>query len=261
VASNKRNTARTERLALVQRIAKAVGCDLYSDSVQIISEYGQQLSRKHCERIVTRLDLALRRRSAKSSERDRIALVKCLVALLPHSDSHIRGCLLRERYDEEVQFTLLCYLDDVRTLPEARSLARDLPAIIGQYIADAKSDAAHAVWMAGDLLGDHWPIRSGIAPLIEASLKGYHVAGRRAALHGLAHAITRARAKDRQRIEACLNRVAKADRSKVVRNEARNILNGSDPCAGLVDWRSSVASEARGQAHRNAHHRDFDESR
>jgi hypothetical protein len=89
--------------------------------------------------------------------------------------------------------------------------------------------------MAGDLLGDHWPLREGVPPLIRAAKGARFVAGRRGAIHGLAESLQRTRSDSRLAVWVmrCLADVAHDDASQRVRWDAQLVTEGRIPsCCG-----------------------------
>lgn len=79
--------------------------------------------------------------------------------------------------------------------------------------------------MAGDLLGDHWPLDEALPALTLLVKKARHPAGRRAAVHGLSHAIERATKHEQWKIVETLRGAADADESGAVRRAANAALN------------------------------------
>jgi hypothetical protein len=78
--------------------------------------------------------------------------------------------------------------------------------------------------MAGDLLGDHWPLNESLPVLQRLATDARFVAGREGALHGLAHALDRAEKAQQWQIVATLKLVAEKDRSAKVRRYASSII-------------------------------------
>ncbi len=179
-----------------------------------------------------RLELALDaahglvRETGRRGESNRILLAKALVALLPVSLGAIRALMVKkpDRDTAEAQFSLFCFLDGAFDFAEGRRTAPALLEAVGTYIHAIKSNAARAAWMAGDLLGDHWPVNEALPVLLSAVRTAKHPPGREAALHGLSHALERANKRQQWAIIQVLRDVAAEDRSRIIRNYAQGIL-------------------------------------
>ncbi len=156
----------------------------------------------------------------------RVVASKLAVALLPDSITGIERCLRNRRaIAAEMQFSLLCFLSDAQPL-RSSALSRRLLGLVGELLLDTRRDIAHAAWMAGDLLGDHWDLREGLRVLRKVALHGRYVVGRQAAIHGLFHLGERAPAAYRLQVARVLRRVARSDRNTAVRHSAARALEG-----------------------------------
>jgi len=166
-------------------------------------------------------------------ERERVRAVKVLVALLPESWAIIQRWLRAgaDPRKHEVLFTLFCFLDDVPLRPGAEALRGAVLKLIEEFLIQVRKDPKLAAWMAGDLLGDHWELQESLPILFRAAKGARFVAGRKAALHGLAHALSRTKGSSRSKIRRVLAEVQEADRSATVRQESEFVLSGRDPCA------------------------------
>lgn len=119
---------------------------------------------------------------------NRIAAVRVLVGGLPQTINVISR-LVRDRsrpLSYEIHFTLFCYLDRL-DLPADRRLRARVLQLVKEYLMTASSNRAHATWMAGDLLGDHWEAREAVVVLREVLTCSKHHAAREAAIHGLVY--------------------------------------------------------------------------
>jgi hypothetical protein len=107
---------------------------------------------------------------------------------VPESSKTIKYLIQRNatQGDAEIHFSLFCFLDKLSTLPSESTLEAELPLLLERYLIDSKSNYGSAAWMAGDLLGDHWPLRESMPILSKAAKQGRYVAGRVAAIHGIA---------------------------------------------------------------------------
>jgi hypothetical protein len=123
----------------------------------------------------------------------------------------------------EVQFTLFSALDrdDLSENEQRRVLA-----LIENYLMTVTSGAGYAAWKAGDLLGDEWNSLETVQILARILFSSKNVAGRRAALHGMEHAIKKARPSETERLFSLIRKVASGDRSAKVRKLASLTLAG-----------------------------------
>jgi hypothetical protein len=159
-------------------------------------------------------------------EQLRIAAVKLAISLLPESASMICD-LLQQReklIDFEIHFTLFCYLGSAHLIDD--NFAQALPGILREYLFKAKHNKAQATWMCCDLLGDHWPVASGLPILLLTATDAPFAAPREAAVSGLGQLIRRVGFRKQRVIRSVLRTLARNDRSKSVRTRARMILNG-----------------------------------
>ena len=87
-----------------------------------------------------------------------------------------------------------------------------------------KTEVALAGWMAGELLGDDWNLSESL-PVLTSVVKGApNVVGRVNALHGLSQALRRTRGHARHYIITILRQVALNDKSKKIRDSAKELL-------------------------------------
>ena len=93
------------------------------------------------------------------------------------------------RYAGEIRFDIFCFLDQVRELAAAEEHLGFVPHLVENYLSTTRSNAGQAAWMAGDLLGDHWPAREAVPTLLRLAEHARFAAGRKSAIHGLSHAI------------------------------------------------------------------------
>jgi hypothetical protein len=161
-------------------------------------------------------------------EKTRIGVVKILVSLLPGS-WNLMDRWLKARGDSqayEIQFTMFCFLDNVpdMSLPEAAT--SQILDSLADYLKTINTEAAHAAWMVGDLLGDHWCTPETFTVLLEAVQDARFVAGRSAALSGIEKALARAPrgGSSVERAVKVLETVSQSDRSRRIRAGARNLL-------------------------------------
>lgn len=91
---------------------------------------------------------------------------------------------------------------------------------------NVKSESGYAAWKAGDLLGDEWNTRETVQILERLLSFAKHVAGRKAALHGLQHAIKKATPSKRETLFSLIREAASSDTSAEVRKMASLTLEG-----------------------------------
>jgi hypothetical protein len=158
-------------------------------------------------------------------EPTRVALVKLVVAAFPDSAPLIRRRVIEASgsYASEICFTIFCFLDRIQDLPVGAEHSEFVPALVECYLQNVRSNAGHAAWMAGDLLGDHWRLSVSVPILLRLAESARFVAGRDSAIHGLGHAM-RTDGKSATVIESALRRIATSDRSLAVRGSARIAL-------------------------------------
>jgi hypothetical protein len=152
-------------------------------------------------------------------------LAKVIVALLPESFPQLQDLLTPDGNGvAEAQFSLFVFLDDAPRLLNRREQRDRVLSLVGQYLLKVRHDAARAPWMAGDLLGDHWPFEESTPVLIHAARHGRFVAGREGALHGVSHALQRVPQRLQWELVSILKSVAEKDRSVKLRRYAQEIL-------------------------------------
>ena len=118
-----------------------------------------------------------------------------------------------------MQFTLFCFLDAVPRVPRAKRFANEIPRLVQDYLMNVPTDTALAAWMAGHMMGDHWPRRGeAVGLLIRVLADSSYVAGRLAAFLALKNLLaTDVSSGMRRKIKAALERAQGRDRSKLVR--------------------------------------------
>ncbi len=178
----------------------------------------QQQVRRFAESVLKSPDL-------RRNERLRAGAVRLIVALLPETfpllEELLRDCSSPLWY--EVQFTAFSALDrdDLGAAEQARVLN-----LVHDYLLNINSDAGFAAWKAGDLLGAEWRDPDTVMMLGELLLSARHTSGRKAALHGIEHALNNASAEEVQQLGAWVRKAAQEDRSAEVRRAAQLALKG-----------------------------------
>ena len=161
-----------------------------------------------------------------ANEPSRLLLAKLIVAAVPESTIVLRR-VLHELPDEdfvgELRFSLFVALSELPDLLSESELA-EVEREIDAFLQDVPRDSGQAAWMAGDLLGDHWPLSQALPTLIRLSRMAQHSAGREAAIHGLSHALDRASKPQQWQIIDTLKQVARIDRDSGVRGYAKDVL-------------------------------------
>jgi hypothetical protein len=172
-------------------------------------------------------DAILRDDRCRSKELTRVVIAKILVAGMPHSVGIIRQWLTRTAgsHTQEVHFSLFCYLDEVPRLLGRCRVTRDILLLVERYLMNVRSTAASSAWMAGDLLGDHSTPKTALSVLRRVARRARFTAGRKGAIHGLAHLLKRRGAAERRAVLATLRIVAANDRSAQVRAYAHLVLS------------------------------------
>jgi len=182
-------------------------------------------------------------KNLKRSETLRNGAVRLIVALLPKTFPTIERFLadFSSPLWYEVQFTIFCSLDrdDLSKSDQRRVLT-----LIEHYLMNVKSGAGHAAWKAGDLLGDEWNTPETVRILERVLIAAKYVPGRKSAIHGLEHAIEKAKASERDRLFALIEQAASKDPSAKIRQRASSTLRGVG-CHNLP-YRP-LPSEATGQ--------------
>ena len=177
--------------------------------------------------LLKRAASALESKAVVTSEDLRVGLVKVAIALLPDSLPLVRAVIIDERhkYDPEVRFSLFCFLGDLPGLSIGEAIEEEICGCVSTFLAEVRTNAGQAPWMAGDLLGSHWRAAPGVSALCGVAKEARFVIGREAAIHGLSHALERS-PELRASIHSVLNEIADADRSGRVRRYARAVLDG-----------------------------------
>ncbi len=178
----------------------------------------------------------LRRNSALRS-----GAVRLVVAMLPQTfalfEELLADCSSPLWY--EAQFTAFSALDrgDLSQKDQNRILA-----LIQYYLMNVRSESGYAAWKAGDLLGDEWNTPETVQVLENLLFSAKSVAGRKAALHGIEHAIKKVLPSERERLFSLVRKVASLDRSGEVRKHAALALRGVG-CHHPISERDSFLRE------------------
>lgn len=209
-------------------LAGVIGMDVMSSPIQSLNMEIQRVSKRKARKLMAFCLQALdsRKLRARHRETDRIAVVKCLVGLLPDTEHRVRWLLSRPEADgwTEEQFTLFCYIEEAQEIEGVASLMEDVPRLVGTFLATVRTDRSRAGWMAAHLLGEHWPTIDAARILCDVAAKGRFAMGRWCSLSGI-----ESLAKVTQPgpvvdiIRETVQRVVAGDRSGRVRRYARKI--------------------------------------
>lgn len=171
------------------------------------------------------LRTVLRDKQLKKKTALRDGTARFVVALLPQTfdllEELLSDCSSSMWY--EIQFTIFSALDR-KVLREEDQ--RRVLALVEHYLGKVKSKSGYAAWKAGDLLGDEWNTPETVEILERLIRTAKNVAGRKAALHGMEHAIERAVPSEREKLFSLIRQVASTDPSAEVRRDATLALRG-----------------------------------
>ena len=179
------------------------------------------------QRLVEMLAGSLEDAGALATEPSRVLQARLLVALLPASITIVERLLSKVEPDSttaELQFSLLVALEDLPDMHEGSTLVERVAPSIEGYLLQVREDSAQAAWMAGDLLGDHWPLEIALPVLLGVSRTATHVAGREGAIHGLSHVLKRVDKREQWEIVQTIRQIAERDRSNQVRRYANSVM-------------------------------------
>lgn len=188
----------------------------------------QRLGQPSKERLISLCDSALKHADVRDSEVNRVLIAKILVTLLPESGKTVEYWLRKHsvKHAYEVHFSLFCFLDRVREMNLHQECIGQVIQLIQTYLMNVSSETGQAAWMAGDLLGDHWPIKEGLPILIHLATQAKHPAGRRGAIHGLAHLLagSKSKAREKDKITNLIREISNQDMDQCIREYAAFVL-------------------------------------
>lgn len=211
---------------MLSQISAVIGLDPYRATFdELLRAVGSSGSdRSHT---LLAIDEVIAASSDHSTEVLRVGATKALLALLPESAERVEELLKStgSRNFYEWHFSIFCYLDEVPRMERARSFAARIPSLVEQYLLNVRVESAHAAWMAGDLMGDHWDAEDAVPVLIRSAKNARYVAGRKGAIHGLGCLLARLSSSNASGVVAALASVARSDRSLRVQQEAAVVLD------------------------------------
>lgn len=195
-------------------------------SVPELRRYLERVGAVRRSAMVAQAKQVLKDRSLVAREDVRIAAVKTLVADLGRNLEFVRSllkvCASHDSY--EVQFTLFCWLDR-EDLPPDQRLKNQVLSVVVEYLLGVERETAHAAWMAGDLLGDHWRTQAAHNALQRIALQASHPAGRKGAIHGLEESCRWVSPSRRVGVVRLLTRISHSDPRSSVRDYANSVLS------------------------------------
>ncbi len=174
---------------------------------------------------------ALNDRKLMQQQALRNAVISFIVECIPDTFPLLERVLTTYNWPfwYEAQFTTLAWL--VRSELNRRE-QRKVLALVDKNLMTVRSEAGMAAWKAGDLLGDEWLRADTVKILERVVLAAPYVAGRKGALHGIAHAIEKAGGGRKKRLLQLLRRVSVEDRSADVRSYAEYFVQHGGCCMG-----------------------------
>ena len=160
-------------------------------------------------------------------EHSRVFLARVLVALVPQSLDAITTFIEIMEPAElqcELQFSLFVALSDLPALvPDPETLDR-ITRIVEEYLFSVRTDSAQAAWMAGDLLGDHWPVDRAFPALVRVARLAEFDGARRSAIHGLSHMLASAPKRRQWEVVTVLRDIAEHDSNERIRTSAESAI-------------------------------------
>lgn len=223
----RREARRAVTTSAVAQLEEGVGQSLRSAPIPVLTTALRGYGADFRGQLLQELEQVVFLKRTELREDSRVAIARSLVALLPASLGTIAE-VLKSRGDAgayELHFSLFCFLSDHPQVQADQRLRHQLLHHIERYLESVRAATGEAAWMAGDLLGDHWPLEEALPVLLSLARSARYVAGREGALHGLAHALARATKQGQWEIMAGLKAVAAGDRSEAVRSYATQIMS------------------------------------
>lgn len=210
---------------LVEAVRAAIGSIREDATVAFLRDRIATISPNERDKLLLALLEAVQDPSSLSTESERVFVARLVAASVPFTFSVLESALQYAVEDNgaEFQFSVFVALTDIHEVATAAQIARVLYCV-QSFLSDVAVDRQQEAWMAGDLLGDHWRVDESLPALLLLATKARYPAGRRAALHGLSHAIERATKEQQWTIVATLKAAAENDESHTVRRAAISAL-------------------------------------
>jgi len=212
-----------------KKLFEILNVDAYIEKVDELEKRCKRLNNSTRLRLLSICKESLQFQEIRRYEPLRIALIKTLIALVPDSNIIIESLINKksDQYFYEVHFSLFCFLDQLHQLKGGKKLASKIPFLIEQYLFNVKSNAGNAAWMAGDLLGDHWPLEESLPVLLKSAKNSRFIAGRSSALHGIEEALRKIETSKKKKILMLLKEIYKTDRSSKIKTYSKIILDNN----------------------------------
>lgn len=224
---------KTKVASIITQMQTLYSLNPYLYPVESIVKQLGHLDTKQKQHLLSLCEKSLSRVDFRKLESVRVAIAKILVVLVPDSLDTIKQWInmKRGKYVYEVHFSLFCFLGHIPELPNGKGVAGQILPLVEYYLLQVASETAYAAWMAGDLLGDHWTLKEAIPLLVKAAKEAKFVAGRKGALHGLAHVLNNLEESHspdfidaKNKITILLQQISENDRSQEIRKDAQRIL-------------------------------------
>ena len=225
----KRKESLTKTTSFISQLQSFLSLDPYLSDFEAITKKIHVLKEEQRKVLLEICEKAFKEKQVKKNEPTRVACSKILVALVPDSINVIKGLInrLNGKTTYEIHFSLFCFLDNVPDLPNGKAFTEEIPLIVEKYLLNINTETAHAAFMAGDLLGDHWDVNISFPILMKITKDAKYWVGRENAIGGLEHLINKLQEDDfkRKLIIDMIKKASKNDRSNHVRVAARIFLN------------------------------------
>ncbi len=187
----------------------------------------KRLPRRSRSRLTAKAARFLSNPKLVANEAARVGAARLLVAALPHTLGTVEALLgdFSRPMAYEVHFSLFCFLDR-DSLPRAPWVEAKVLPMLERYLRQVPRQTAYAAWMAGDALGDHWQTNEALDVLLRSVVGARYAAGRKAAIHGLEHALHWVPPSSATKVWSTLRGIALSDHSQQVRDDAKSALEG-----------------------------------
>ncbi len=163
-------------------------------------------------------------RQGHSDREVRSGAARGLVALFSELREEVKMMLDSRDIDHwyDIHFTMFSAFER-EEMPN--SVQKEVEDLLADYVKQAVTESGFAAWKAADVLGDEWYTPHTADLLRDSLAKAKYVAGRSAAIHGLAHALNHGTKQLRSASLEALRQSARRDRSAVVRAKAKYVLD------------------------------------
>lgn len=172
----------------------------------------------------------LKNKKKIAEEDTRIAIIKILIALLPESIQVIKTLINNKSslIDYEIHFTLFCFVSNIFYIKIEKKIVNEILLLIRDYLINAKYDKAMAVWMVGDLLGDHWKnLNEALNTLLDILKYSKYSEGKKSALHGIEYLYPKMNTERRNIIKNFLKQIRNKEKNETVTILINNFLKSA----------------------------------